>query len=184
LGDGEAHLEDLIVAAKDHGAGYVIAGGMTMDGVQAERTLAAAGRVDPAVEGQWRELYNQNAKPNSPVMSAAYTAKLGRMVRELCEKHGILDRMPRPIWEGPLTWNKRLAEKLLLKTYELELEQGSPQKIWAYRKAGWMVDEMEESIVDMYNEQGVAGLQALPTIGRSLANQIADWLNAHQLTRN
>ena len=113
LGDDRAHMEDTILAARDYGAEFVIAGGMTMDGVQAQRTLAAAGRVDPAVEQQWRELYNQDeprgVRPEPGPDS--YPARLGRLVRELCEVHGIGHRMPRYIPPGPLGVNKHLAER-------------------------------------------------------------------------
>lgn len=183
LGDDATHLEDVIVAARDHGAGYVIAGDLTMDGMQAERTLAAAGRVDARVEMRLRQMYNEGAwKAKPPAPAASYPARLGRLVRELCRKHGILDRMPRPISGGPLSWNKRLAEKLLLKTYDLELEGAAPHKIWAYRKAGWTIDELDRNIVGLYAANGEAGLRRLPEISSSMAAQIARWLQAHQIT--
>ncbi|NIU60729.1 MAG: hypothetical protein GWN66_02875, partial [Pseudomonas stutzeri] len=66
VGDDEAHLEDTIRAVGDHGGSFVLAGGLTMDGVQAERSLAAARRLDPALETQFRELYDWRVggKPN------------------------------------------------------------------------------------------------------------------------
>jgi len=175
LGDDAKHLEAVILAAKDHGARFVIAGGMTMDGNQAERTLAAAGKVDAAVEARWREAYNQE-KGAQPSSANSYTAKLGRLVRELCLKHGLLDRMPRYIPKGPLAANKCIAEQLFLKTYDLELEGALSQRVWAYRKAAWTVDELEESIADLYVKQGDAGLKTLPGLGDRLAAQIAAWL--------
>lgn len=178
LGDDRAHLEDTIIAARDYGAEYVIAGGMTMDGVQAQRTLAAAGRVDPAIEQQWRELYNQDTQGDAQPAAGAerYSAKLGRLVRELCAKHGIADRMPRYIPAGPLGVNKHLAERFFLKTYDLELEGAPANQVWTYRKAAWTVDELDEAITDIYASRGEAGLQALPEIGKTLAGQIAKWL--------
>lgn len=177
LGDDRAHLDEVIMTARDYGAQFVIAGGITMDGVQAERTWTAAGRVDPAVEQRWRQLYN-DGEPSTPQPSGvdAYPARLGRLVRELCEKHGVLDRMPRYIPAGPLGVNKHLAERLFLKTYDLELEGAAPHRIWAYRKAAWTVDELNESIAMIYASQGAGGLRALPDIGASLAGHIAKWL--------
>jgi len=175
LGDDAKHLEEVILAAKDQGASFVIAGGMTMDGNQAERTLAAAGKVDAAVEALWRQAYNQD-KGAQPSSANSYTAKLGRLVRELCLKHGLLDRMPRYIRKGPLAANKRIAEHLFLKTYDLELEGAISQRVWAYRKAAWTIDELEESIAELYAKQGQPGLKALPGIGDRLAAQMAAWL--------
>ncbi|MCG2767970.1 MAG: hypothetical protein L6435_06245, partial [Anaerolineae bacterium] len=57
VGDDEGHLEDVIRATKDHGGSFVMGGGLTMDGVQAERTLEAARRLDPALETRWRRFY-------------------------------------------------------------------------------------------------------------------------------
>ena len=86
LGDDAAQIEELIIAARDHGASFVLAGGMTMDGVQAQRTLAATGSISPDVELRWRELYNHKEQLNSPANpSGDYAIKLGNMVRELAE---------------------------------------------------------------------------------------------------
>jgi DNA repair photolyase len=177
VGDDEGHLDDMVRATKDHGGSCVLGGALTMDGVQAERTLAAARRFDPALEARWRELYNWEAadKP-SYGPPRAYNARLGLSLRELCARHGLLDRMPRYIAPGPLAVNKRVAERLFLKTYDLELEGAKDYRIWAYRRAAWAVDECLESIAEIYRARGEAGLRELPGIGQSLSGQIARWL--------
>jgi DNA repair photolyase len=177
VGDSQEHLEELIRATKDHGGTCVLAGGLTMDGAQAERTLIAARLLDPTLEKRWRAFYNwkPNVKPNYGP-PRAYNARLGLLVRELCERHGLLDRMPRYIPPGSLAINKRIAEKLFLRTYDLELEQASDQRIWAYRRAAWTVDELPESIENIFKAQGEAGLRALPGIGTRLAGLITRWL--------
>jgi hypothetical protein len=177
VGDRKGHLEELIRATKDHGGTCILAGGLTMDGIQAERTLAAACRFDPSLEVRWREFYNwkPDGKPNyGPPRT--YNAQLGLLVRELCGHHGLLDRMPRYIPPGPMGINKRIAEKLFLRTYDLELEQASDQRIWAYRRAAWTVDELPESIENIFKTQGETGLRALPRIGTRLAGLISRWL--------
>jgi DNA repair photolyase len=187
VGDDEAHLDDTIRAVKDHGGAFVLGGGLTMDGVQAERTLEAFRSFDPTLEEQVRELYawdvadlptgKSEGKP-SYGPPAAYNARLGLLIRELCAHHGILDRMPRYIAPGPLAINKRIAERLFLKTYDLELEQAKEYRLWAYRKAAWTVDELDESIGDIYATTGEAGLRELPGIGKSIAARITEWLAA------
>jgi len=182
VGDNEGHLEDVVRATKDHGGSFVLAGGLTMEGIQAERTLKAARRLDPALEARWRELYNwvEGGKPNySPPRE--YAARLGLVVRDLCARHGLNDRMPRYVAPGPLAANKRLAERLFLKTYDLELEGAKEQRIWAYRKAAWTVDEWPESLAEIYHARGEAGLRELPGIGKSLAREIARWLKENPL---
>jgi len=66
-----------------------------------------------------------------------------------------------------------LAERLFLKTYDLELEQAKDHRIWAYRKTAWTVDEWPESIAEIYQARGEAGLRELPGVGKSLAGEIA-----------
>jgi DNA repair photolyase len=177
VGDDAKHLDDMIRATKDHGGSFVMAGGLTMDGVQAERTLEAARRLDPALEDRWRDLYKWpvGGKP-SYGPPGAYNARLGLTVRELCTRHSLLDRMPRYIAPGPLAVNTRIAERLFLATYDLELEQASGYRIWAYRKAAWTVDEWPQSIAAIYHSSGEEGLRQLPAIGKTLASQIATWL--------
>jgi DNA repair photolyase len=177
VGDSRSHLDELLRAVKDHGGTFVMGGALTMDGVQAERSLAAARRLDPVLETRWRALYQwePGGKP-SYGPPRAYNARLGLLLRELCARHGLLDRMPRYVAAGPLSINKRLAERLFLKTYDLELEQAQDYRLWAYRKAAWTVDEWPESLAGIYQARGEAGLRALPAIGPRLAREIAGWL--------
>ena len=177
FGDDEKHLEDVVRATKEHGGSFVMPGGMTMDGVQAERTLSAARGVDPSSEERWRELYKwePGAAPSySPPRS--YGARLGLVVREMCAHQGLRDRMPRYIAPGPLAVNKHVAERLFLSTYDLELQQASDHHIWAYRKAAWTIDELGVSIEGIYEARGEAGLRELSGVGKSLAGRIAGWL--------
>ena len=182
-GDDESHLEDLIMAVRDHGGRCVLSGGLTMNGVQAERTLAAATRYDPALEEKWRKFYRwpPGGQPTyGPPRD--YNARLGLKVRELCNKHGISDRMPRYVLPGANAVNKHIAAKLFMRTYDLELEMAIDQRIWAYRKAAWTIDEMPENIATIYTSLGTRGLTALPGIGERLAGQIAAWLDAGDLS--
>jgi DNA repair photolyase len=178
-GDDRAHLEDTVRASKDHGGTFVLAGGLTMDGVQARRTLEAARRVDPNLETRFRQLYHweEGKKPGySPPPGSSHRVEL--VVRELCERHGLKDRMPRYIAPGPLAANKRVAELLFLKLHQLELEQAAGYRIWAYRKAAWTIDEWPESIAGIYQARGTNGLKELPGIGQSLAGEISRWLQS------
>jgi DNA repair photolyase len=176
VGDDEKHLEDVVKATKAHGGTYILSGGMTMAGFQAELTLQAACQLDPALDSRWRQFYHWQVGGEPGFPPRVYNARLGLMVRELCARHGLLDRLPRLIMPGWLAVNKRIAERLFLKTYDLELEQAGNYRIWAYRKAAWTVDELKENIAEVYNARGEIGLQELPAIGKSIAKEIAKWL--------
>ncbi len=177
LGDDKPHLEDVVCATKDHGGSFVIAAGLTMEGVQAERTLGAVCKLDPALETRWREFYDWQVegKPNYGP-PRAYNARLGLLIRDLCSRYGLMDRMPRYVAPGPLAINKRLAEHLFLKTYDLELELTEAYRIRTYRKAAWTVDEWPKNIAESYQARGESGLRELPGIGKKLAAEIARWL--------
>jgi DNA repair photolyase len=183
VGDNEDQLEEVIHATVDYGGKFVLAGGLTMDGVQAQHTLQAAASFDSGLEKQLRQFYSWpiDGKPQfSPPQD--YNAHLGLLVRELCTKHGLLDRMPRYIASGPLAVNKRIAERLFLRTYDLELEGGSQYEIWAYRKAAWAVDESSDSVADIFHTGGKSGLQELPGIGKSISSQIGKWIQEEQIS--
>lgn len=177
VGDDERHLEDVVKATKDHGGSFVLGAGLSMDGLQAEYTLAAVRELDPDLENGIRGLYGWSPE-GAPAYSppGSYSTALGLKVRELCARHGLNDRMPRYIPSGPLAVNKRVAEKLFIKSYDLELKQAKGYRIWAYRKAAWTADEYPESLETIYRQRGEAGLQELPTIGSRLAGEIARWL--------
>lgn len=177
VGDDGGNLEEVVIATKDHGGSFVLGGGLTMDGAQAERTMEAYRQYDAALVPRIRQMY-RGGRPGEPAYGppGTYSADLSRRLRQVCQRHGLLDRMPRYIAPGPLAANKRIAERLFLRTYDLELE-GAPQRvIWAYRKAAWTIDELSESVAGFYAGSGEEGLRQLPTIGKSIAGRIAGWL--------
>lgn len=178
IGDDKKHLEDVVMAVKDHGGSFIVGGGLTMDGYQAARTFDAVDAFNQNIGDQWRKLYHDDS-PGSISYSPPrqYTAKIGLLLRELCNKHGMFDRMPRYIPPGPFEINKRVSEKLFLKTYDLELELAKNYRIWAYRKAAWTIDELPISIKSIYDDEGISGIQSLPNIGENLASLIAAWLD-------
>ena len=161
---------------KSHGGQFVLGGGLSMSGVQAERSFAAAAQVSPSLEQDWRTLYKSDSDKLNYGPPKTYTSSLGRRVRDLCQKHGLKDRMPRYIPDTPLGINKRVAEQLFLKTYERELAEANSFRVWAYRKAAWTVDELNESIAEIYAKDGLAGIEALPDIGKSVAQEIVTQL--------
>lgn len=177
VGDSDLHIEETIRAVKDHGGTFVVGGSLTLDGAQAQHTLVAYQQYDAATAPRLRELYGWHAH-SIPTYGppGAYAQRIALRVRELCIKHGIADRMPRYCGTGTLTSNKRIAEKLHLKLYELELARASAPRLWAYRKAAWQVDELNASIANIFATHGEAGLRALPNIGDSIAREIAQWL--------
>jgi len=54
----------------------------------------------------------------------------------------------------------------------MELDCTSQYRIWAYRKAAWALEDLTESVAEIYAKNGRAGLESLKGVGKSLANEI------------
>jgi hypothetical protein len=180
VADDDRHLEEVIVATREHGGRFVLVGSLTMSGPQAARVWGVLDRHFPQARPTYEQLYAGHAYSPSGRYSADPSAgsgqALARRVRALCAKHGLADRMPRWIEPGPRGVNRWLAERLFRKTYDLELEEADERRLWAYRRAAWTVDEWPTSLAELYASQGLAGLLALPGIGERLARLMAGWL--------
>ena len=175
LCDTDENLESIIKWTVDHGGGFVLASGLTLSDQQrtfffnvlAERfpdLLPAyekyypSGKSYGAVDGNWR--------------------RRALKIRELCEKHGIKDRMPRPIISGDKrAKNKRIVEILADKVYVMELELAPKDRIWAYRKAAWAIEDMEQDIALFYRTMGLKGLQKIENMDQSLAREVESLLS-------
>ena len=167
ISDSAANLEAAVKMTKDCGGSFVLAGSLTLSGYQKERYMGVVSGNYPDLVSKYDKVYQGNYQP-----SGAYWGPIANKVRELCHKHGINDRMSRWIPQGSLAANKRIAEKLFLKVYDLELEMGNTYKTWAYRKAAWAVDELDRNIQEIYTARGTEGLLAIPGIGKQLAGEI------------
>jgi len=178
VSDSEEQLQASVKAAHDFGASFVLVGGLTMAGTQARVCLDAVVRFDLALEQKWRQFFNwspQGQPSYSP--PKAYSLRIHNQVRDLCQKYGLLDCIPRYIPPGPLAVNKRIAELLFIKLKDLELQGANDFQQWAYRKAAWSVDELDADLNELYQEKGFAGLHAIGGIGKSIARLIENWLN-------
>jgi len=172
--DDDSNLETVVKKTAENGGRFVMAAGLTMSGAQATYFIEALKKHEPKLVEKYEKLY---AGAYSP-LDTEYSGRIGLKVRELCAKHGILDRMPRYIPDGPLRTNKRIAEEVFNRCYYMELESAPSYKTWAYRKAGWTIDELDQDISALYKKQGVKGLQALPNIGPSIAAFLAERLDS------
>jgi DNA polymerase/3'-5' exonuclease PolX len=74
--------------------------------------------------------------------------------------------------------NKRIVEQLANQLYTLELENAYPSRIWAYRKAAWAVEDLEQDIGLVYRSMGSKGLESIPNISSPLAKEIETLLHS------
>ena len=133
LSDSRENLEAVIRQTADAGGRFVLASTLTLSDQQKTYFMSYLQSSLPEVYPLYQNLYPQ--KSYAP--AGDYWLKIGRMVREICAKVGIPDRMPRPILPGEKrALNKQAAELLADRTYEMELDGAESTRIWPYRKAG------------------------------------------------
>ncbi len=169
--DGDENLEAVVRATAENGGKFVLAGGLTLASPQKEWYYAALGKRFPELIAKYESLYAGNYGP-----PCQYFGEIGKKVARLCQQYGIKDRMPRYVSEGRLAINRRVAEGLHNRAYRLELDCSSQYEMWAYRRAAWTLDELKESVAEIYVQRGRKGLEALQGVGKSLAKEIEQGL--------
>lgn len=79
-------------------------------------------------------------------------------------------------------WNAFIAEKLREAADILVAQQANPFRINAYRRAADTIEALGGQLDVIFEARGVNGLEALPSIGRSLAAAIAEMLRTGKWT--
>jgi len=169
IADDEENLEGTIKAVKEHGGKYIVAGGLTLSDAQKEKYFHLIKKEFPKEHKKYLGLYKGAYAP-----AGEYYGKLYNKIRELCHKHRIPDRMPRPLkfWPEKVKTNKQIAEHLQNRAYEVQITEGNSYRFWAHLKAGWGIDEMEEDIRALYQSLGAKGLQKVPGVGKGISAEI------------
>jgi len=173
LGDSRENLELVIQRTADSGGQFVLAAPLTLSDQQRTYFMGYLQNNLPELLPLYQRLY----PANSYGPAGDHWLKIGRMVRELCVKAGISDRMPRPVLPGEKrALNKQAAELLADRTYTMELEGEDAARIWPYRKAAWAVEELELDIGLVYRQMGLKGLQSIQGVGPSIGKQIEQFI--------
>jgi hypothetical protein len=167
--DYKENLEDVVARTKECGGKFVLVGSLTMSSPQREWYYAKLKQYDPNLLERYDTLYHEGTAYAPDI---DYTSGLGRLVEKLCEKHGVQDRIPRPILEGPQSFNHRVGEILYDRAYRLTLSGISGYREFALRKAGWIVDEYPHNLLATWEQGGGNGLQTIKGIGPKLAAEI------------
>jgi DNA repair photolyase len=172
--DTPENIEEVISRAKAAGAGFVlVGGGMTMRDRQQERFMHLLKTKYPELVNKYEKLYKGNYTPDHK-----YLNNLAKLSKKMTDKYEILDRIPRPVdfFPEPLQTNKKVAEALFYKTYQLELAGENNNIIWDFRKAAWAIDELREDIKLVYSAMGRRGLQKIPGVGEEVAVYVVEIL--------
>ena len=135
--DTDDNLAMIVKRTRDSGGQFVLAGGLVLGAdlyTDFYRSVEQIG--GSALVNKYQQLYKGS---HSPIDNS--WARLGRTVRELCERFDLEYRIRRFIPNDGLAENKRLAERLFLKIYELELNEVHDSQISECRNLAWMIDE-------------------------------------------
>jgi hypothetical protein len=178
LCDDDANLGTVIRWTADHGGRFVLASGLTLADQQRDFFFGVLRERFPDLLGLYEKLY-----PEGSYGPAGYSwPKVGLRIRAFCAQAGIADRMPRPIIpDEKRALNKRIVEALANQVYTLELQGAASHRIWAYRKAAWAIEDLEQEIGLVYRNMGLRGLQSIRDVGPGLAAEIERLLKGQDL---
>lgn len=169
LCDDDANLEAVVRWTAAHGGSFVLAAGLTLADQQRAYFFDVLRDRFPDLVEPYARLY----PPGSYAAAGVDPRRIGRRLRELCRRYGVRDRIPRPIIPGDKrARNKRIAEALANAAYDLELEEAQSSRVWAYRKAAWAIDDLEQDVGLLYSRLGRRGLESIDDVGPSIAAEI------------
>jgi DNA repair photolyase len=176
LCDDAVNIEAVVRWTADHGGTFVLPSGLTLSDQQKDYFFKVLQERFLDLLPLYQRLY----PPKSYSQVGTGWRETALRVRETCAKHGIRDRMRRPIVPGEKrALNKRIVESLADKLYEMELNDEPSHRLWAYRKAAWAIEDMEQDIGLVYHTMGLKGLQSIPSIGQSLGSIVAKLISLH-----
>ncbi len=175
LCDDDANLESVVRWTAEHGGQFVLAGGLTLADQQRDYFFGVLRERFPDLSESYTRLY-----PPGSYGAAGYDQRrIGRRIRELCDRHALRDRIPRPIIpDDKRALNKRVVERLADNAYSFDLEGAPANKVWAYRKAAWAVEDLEQDLALLYRTMGRKGLESIESVGPGIAAEIEAWLQA------
>jgi len=177
LCDTDENLEATIRCTANHGGKFVVAGGLTLADQQREYFFGILRERFPDLLPLYERIYPHPTASYGGVRSGDPHA-IGRRIRDLCRQYGISDRMPRPIIPGDKrALNKRIVEALANECYWLELDNAPGQRVWAYRKAAWAIEDLEQDLGLIYRQMGRKGLEGIENVGPRLTGVVEGLLH-------
>ena len=169
LCDDDANLQHVVRWTADHGGQFVLASGLTLADQQRDYFFGVLAERFPDLLGRYQAVY----PPGSYGSARGNWKQMALRLRELCEQYGISDRVPRPVIPGDKrTLNKRIVEALANQLYYMELSGESSQRMWAYRKAAWAVEDTPQDLGLIYRQMGRKGLESIEGVGPKLAQVV------------
>ena len=175
LCDDDSNVDSVVRWTATHGGQFILAGSLTLSDQQRLHYMNVLAARQPELVGLYQSLYGTGNYSPGP----AVWLKTAQRVREMCEQHGIHDRMPRPIMrDDPRALNRRIVEALAGQVYAMELAGAERSGVWAYRKAAWAIEDLEEDVASTYRFMGLQGLASIENVGTALAPYVEDLIHS------
>ena len=174
ISDNEENIEEVIKNTTINGGKYILDGGLTLNGYCKTFFFSFLEKYDSTLVEKYERLFS------SDKLYSQVNIKIHKTVLKYCNKYNIQNYITRPINFFPpeIQINKKVSEKLFLKAREIQMEGGDKFKEWAYRKAAWEIDELNENLSEIYKNEGSNGLIKIKGVGKSIAIEIEKSLKA------
>jgi hypothetical protein len=174
ISDDDQTLSDIVRWTAAHGGSFVLCGGLTLADQQRDYFFNVLSERFPDLLDHYQRLY----PPSSYGPAGWKRNEIALKVRGYCQEHGIRDRIPRPVIPGEKrALNKCVVEALADRIYEMEMHGEPAAKVWAYRKAAWAVEDLEQDIALVYGTMGLKGLESIPDVGPRMGREVEQILN-------
>ncbi|MBI3051677.1 hypothetical protein HYY74_04435 [Candidatus Woesearchaeota archaeon] len=136
--DIDDNLKAIVEQTKAGGGKFVLAGGLVLGKKSKEAFFESLQKYNPVLINKYRQLYHNSHSPTDSSWAA-----IGNKVKQLCIKSGLGYRIKRYIADNELAENRRLAEELYMKAYELELECGDEAETRLLREQAGAIDGLQ-----------------------------------------
>jgi DNA repair photolyase len=173
--DDDANLQNVVRWTADHGGSFVLVGGLTLSDQQRTFFFDSLKARLPDLLPLYEKLYPQGKSYGAVGWPHQ---QIALRVKEFCEYHGISYRVPRPIIPGEKrALNKRVVEALAKMLYDLEIQGAPNYRQWAYRKAAWAIEDLEQDAGLIYRTMGLRGLESIPGVGPGMGKEVEKLIN-------
>jgi len=166
--DSVENIEEVIRKASQYAKYVLIGAAMTLRSNQRTRFLELLHKNFPELVGKYKELYGKQENPRQD-----YVVRLNKIAFEFCKKYDIKNYISPPDFERPRKENFEVANLLLLIAFFKEFKSGNPYSAWAYHKASQSIENLKESIRDVYERNE---LEKIPGIGKNISRVIEEFL--------
>jgi len=166
--DNEENIENVIKRASEHAKYILIGAAMTLRSNQRIRFFDLLKTNFPELVKKYKNLYGEKENPPQD-----YIVRLNRSAFAFCKKYGIKNYIAPPSFAQPRKENFDVVNLLLQIAFFKEFKSANPYSAWAYHKAAQTIENLNESITEIYKRKT---LEKLPGVGKSISQVIEEFL--------